>query len=187
MDETINYEYSYWFNNPVNDEWNQGGEEYYVNHFYKDLIFNLDIPKEGYIVVLGTHNCVSFDKLCKKYGYDRCIGFDLYNPTNHPRVKIKNCLELSEEDNIPIAFCHNDLGSFSTTPKLKLHGQKWAVKNLVKGGYFLGNNNYNRAKIDIETIMKNNGCINNTLLDINFNKNNLTQNRLDGYMISKKK
>ena len=53
MDETIHYEYDYWFNNPINDEWDQGGENYYVNYFYKDLVFNLDIPKEGYILVLG--------------------------------------------------------------------------------------------------------------------------------------
>ena len=37
-----------------------------------------DIPKEGKILILGTHNCYTFDKLCKHFGYDRCIGYDLH-------------------------------------------------------------------------------------------------------------
>ena len=49
-----------------------------------------DIPKDGKIVVLGTHNCYTFDKLCKYFGYNRCVGYDLHNPTNHPNVIIKN-------------------------------------------------------------------------------------------------
>ena len=82
-----------------------------------------DIPQTGKIVVLGTHNCHSFDKLCKHFGYDRCIGYDLHNPTNHSNVIIKNCMELSEKDTIEIAFCHNDLGNYATTPLLKKHAQ----------------------------------------------------------------
>ena len=62
-----------------------------------------DIPKEGKILILGTHNCYTFDKLCKHFGYDRCIGYDLHNPDNHPRVIVKNGMDLCEEDNIPIA------------------------------------------------------------------------------------
>ena len=52
-----------------------------------------DLPKEGKILVLGTHNCYTFDKLCKYFGYDRCIGYDLHNPKNHPNVIIKNCMD----------------------------------------------------------------------------------------------
>ena len=44
-----------------------------------------DIPKEGKILVMGTHNCVAFDKLCKFFGYDRVVGYDLHNPKNHPK------------------------------------------------------------------------------------------------------
>ena len=44
-------------------------------------------------------------------------------------------MELSEKDNIEIAFCHNDLGNYATTPKLKEFAQKWAAKNIVSGGY----------------------------------------------------
>ena len=187
--EAKNYSFEFWFENPEHDEWDQGGENYYVNQFYEDIVFNLDIPQDGFIVVLGTFRCYSFDKLCKKYGHDRCIGFDLYNPENHPRVKIKDCNHLGEKDNIPIAFCHNDLGSFGTTPNLKLFGQKWAAKNVVEGGYFLGNNNFNCSKTDMQGLMSQNGFENTTLLELSreeFDLSRISLERLGGYMISKK-
>lgn len=188
-EERKNYSYDYWFNDPQLEEWDNGDENYYVNHFYNDVIKKLDIPETGYIVVLGTHLCVSFDKLCKHFGYERCIGYDLYNPTNHPRVKIKDCSLLTEEDDIPIAFCHNDLGNFPTTPKLKLHGQEWAIRNIIPNGYFLGNNSKNSANIDLETLMSSSGFDNVFLNDLDQNKFDLSripESRLSAYMISKK-
>ena len=51
------YSYDYWFNNKEHDSWDQGGEKYYVNTFYENIIMKLqDIPKEGKILILGTHN-----------------------------------------------------------------------------------------------------------------------------------
>ena len=188
QDDIKYYSYEYWFNNEEHDNWDQGGDKYYVNTFYNNIVFNLDIPKEGKIVVAGTHNCVSFDKLCKHFGYDRCIGYDLHNPTNHPNVIIKDCLELSDLDNVPIAFFHNDLGNFSSTPKLKLHGQQWGMRNIISGGYFLGNNNYNRAKIKVEELMESNNFKNillETIVD-KYNLHELPKERIEGYMLSKK-
>ena len=183
------YSYDYWFNNQQLKEWDNGNDNYYVNYFYEDVVKHLDIPEAGYIVVLGTHLCVSFDKLCKHFGYDRCIGYDLHNPTNHPRVIVKDCMELSDVDDTPIAFCHNDLGNFPTTPKLKLHGQNWALKNIVPGGYFLGNNNRNSAKADLETLMATNGFENKFLKDLEqekFDLSRIPEARLPAYMLSKK-
>ena len=188
-DERSNYSYDYWFNNSHHAEWDYGGEDYYVNRFYEDIVFNLDLPEDGYIVVLGTYKCVSFDKLCKKYGYERCVGMDLWNPEGHPRVIVKDCSTLSEEDNMPIAFCHNDLGGFGHTPKLKMHGQNWAIKNMVPGSYFLGNDSSNRLGIDIESLMEENGMTNTHLRDLDptkFNLTNLSSRCLNGYMLSYK-
>ena len=186
--EKKNYSFDFWFNNPLHDNWAQGGEDYYCNRFYEEVIFNLDIPKEGYIVLLGTHMCHSFNKLCEKYGSERCIGFDMHNPTNHPRVQIKDCVTLDEKDDITIAFCHNDLGSFGLTPFLKWHGQKWATRNIINGGVFLGNNNFNRGKFDIEGLMTSHGFVNQCLYDLrdSYNLSMLPKERLDGYMISTK-
>ena len=94
---------------PVEDR----DENYYVNEFYEQIIFDLSLPERGKILVLGTHNCVSFDKLCKHYGYNRCIGFDLFNPQKHPSVVIKDCELLSNEDNFEIAFENQFLWNFS--------------------------------------------------------------------------
>ena len=52
-------------------------------------------------------------------------------------------MELNEDDNIELAFCHNDLGNYSQTPKLKEHAQKC-------------NNNFNRAKVKNVEIMEKN-------------------------------
>lgn len=183
------YSYDFWFKNSEHDSWDQGGEKYYVNTFYENIIMKLqDIPKEGKILILGTHNCYTFDKLCKHFGYDRCIGYDLHNPNNHPNVVIKDCMKLCDEDKMDIAFCHNDLGNYATTPKLKEHGQKWAAKNLVSGGYFLCNNNFNRAKVKNIEIMEENNCTNTQLVDLQtkYELSKLPFERIEGYMLSKK-
>lgn len=182
------YSYDYWFNNPEHEEWDHGRENYYVHTFYDNIVKSLPIPETGKILIMGTHNCHSFDKLCKHFGYDRCIGYDLHNPTEHPNVVIQNCLELSDNDKIDIAFCHNDLGNYTTTPKLKEHAQKWAAKNLIKGGYMLSNNNYNRAKVNNIEIMKENNCEIIQLSEVveTYNLSTLPFKRIEGYMISKK-
>ena len=186
------YSFDYWFNNPEHDSWDQGGENYYVNTFYENIIMQLDdIPKEGKILILGTHNCYSFDKLCKYFGYDRCIGYDLHNPNNHPNVIIKDCMELTEKDKMDIAFCHNDLGNYATTPILKEYAQKWAAKNIIKGGYMLSNNNYNRAKVNNIEIMKENGFEVTQLVDLQekYDLDDLAKKefaRIEGYMLSQK-
>ena len=189
MSEKKNYSYKYWFENEFHKSWNNGDENYYVNRFYEDIILNLDIPKNGFIVVLGTYKCVSFEKLCNHFGPERCIGFDLHNPSNHPRVRIKNGIELGDADNIPIAFCHNDFGGFQHTPKLKIHGQKWALKNVVQGGVFLGNSNENSIGFDIEGLMTEAGFKNTRLCNLDntkFNLSNLPEYRYNSYMISRK-
>ena len=164
-------------------------ENYYVNQFYEEIIFDLPVPEIGKILVLGTHNCISFDKLCNHFSYDRCIGFDLFNPQNHPSVIIKDCDDLSDKDDMELAFCHNDIGSFWKTPKLKFHCQKWAAKNIVQDGYFLGNNNYNRPRIELENRMKTYGFKNFQLLDetiFDQSKISISKKILRGYMLSKR-
>ena len=147
-----------------------------------------DIPKEGKILILGTHNCYTFYKLCKHFGYNRCIGYDLHNPNNHPNVVIKDCMELTDKDKMDIAFCHNDLGNYATTPKLKEHAQKWAAKNLVNGGYFLCNNNFNRAKVKNIEIMEENNCTITQLVDLQntYELSKLPFERIEGYMLAKR-
>ena len=181
--------YNFWFENEEFDEHDQFGSGYYVNDFYKNVVFNLDIPSEGFIVVAGTHRAVSFDLLCERFGRDRCIGFDLYNPSNHDRVRKFDCMEFSDDDVMPIAFAHNDVGSLSHTPDVKIHTHKWLTKNLINGGYILGNNNLNRAKFKFEEYMIDNDCENTQFSDLDdtiFDLSMFPPERIEGYMISRK-
>ena len=189
-DENKFYNLHYWFNSPDSHaDVDNYGRNYYACKIYKDLIVNLtDIPEEGYIVVLGSNRCVSFHILCQHFGMERCIGFDIANPSMHPKITIKDCTNLGPADDIPIAFVHNDIGSFPTTPKLKIHAQKWAARNVVEGGYFLGRNSLNVAKFDSETFMAEQGFLNihfsaiNGLIDLSA----LDKDCIDGHMLSKK-
>jgi hypothetical protein len=166
--------FDFWFNNREFDEHDQFGSKYYVNEFYSRIVSKLDIPKSGFIVVAGTNRAVSFEILCDIFGKDRCIGFDLYNPNGHERVVIKDCMLLSKEDDIPIAFAHNDVGSLSHTPDVKIHAHKWLTKNIVPGGYVMGNNNLNRAKFKFEEFMKENGFENTNFCELDSSKFDLS-------------
>ena len=180
MKEKNYYSENFWFNKLENHGIDAYDETYWAYIMFKEIVCKLtDIPEGGYIVVLGTNNCVSFDLLCKHFGYDRCIGYDIANPTNHPNVRVLNVLELNEE--YPIAFCYNDIGNFELTPLAKLHAQQWSAKNIVNGGYFLGRNNLNSAKFPF-------GFLNTQLQTLTgiFDLSKLSNRELEGHMLSKK-
>ena len=93
-EERKKYSYDYWFNDPQLEEWDNGNENYYVNYFYNDIIKKLDIPETGYIVVLGTHLCVSFDKLCKPWSFALSKAIlDI--------IKAENCCEERKSSGTP--------------------------------------------------------------------------------------
>ena len=150
-----------------------------------------EVPDDGYLVIMGSHNCVSLELLANVYGRDRCIGFDLFNPTNNDMVRILDCNKLGDEHNMPIAFCHNDLGSFPTTPQLKIHGQKWAAKNIVPGGIMLSRNNLNSAKFKSEELMSEHGFENHLFTQIRKNHpdafTGLRERDIEGHMFSIRK
>ena len=192
-DEKQFYNAEFWFNNLEEhnhqQEINGYGEDYYVYKLYENLVKKIkNIPDEGYIVVLGSNRCVSFNLLCDYFGSERCIGYDIHNPAGHPRVRVMDCSNLSDEHNIPIAFVHNDMGSFPLTPKLKLHSQKWALKNMVEGGYFLSRNNLNSAKYDLESLMVENSLFNIQLESLKdfVDLSMLDKKTIEGHMICKK-
>ena len=191
MSEKQFYTKEYWYDNPEeHSDMDNYGEEYYGYQIFKKVILELgDIPEEGYIVLMGSNMCVAFELLCQHFGHDRCIGYDIHNPTNHPRVVVKDCMELTEGDDIPIAFCHNDLGSYPKTPELKIYGQKWAARNIIKGGYFLGRNNLNSARFESEEFMESLGFENIHFKEIQdqYDMKNFDPTWIEGHMLSRKK
>ena len=191
MSEKEFYSKEYWYDSPEqHSDVDNYGKSYYGYQILEKVILQLeDIPKEGYIVLLGTNRCVALDLLCNHFGHERCIGYDLHNPIRHPRVVVKNCMSLSDVDDLPIAFCHNDLGSFPKTPELKIYGQKWAAKNIIKGGYFLGRNNLNSAKFKSEELMDGLGFENIHFKDIEdqYDMKNFDSSWIEGHMLSRRK
>jgi hypothetical protein len=180
--------YDFWYNNPKFDNLDQFKEKYYVNDFYKNIVFNLNIPS-GDVVVMGTNRGVAFELLCEEYGEKRCVGYDLFNPSEHPKIITRDCMSLSDKDNTPIAFAHNDIGNFSDTPELKTHAQKWLADNIVKGGYVLCNNNDNEANFKIEEFMESKGFENTQLEDLDrsiFDLSDLSYKLIKHFMISRK-
>jgi hypothetical protein len=187
--EQAHYRFDFWFDNPEHDDCANFGPEYFTNVLYRSLITRLgDVPADGYVVVLGTNRCVSFEILCDFFGAARCLGYDLYNPSGHPRVITKDCSTLSAIDDIPIAFCHNDVGSYPTTPLLKEHCQRWAARNVVAGGYVLGRNNRSRAKFDVEAAMTELGFVSRVLSDLagEYELSALTPDCLESHMLSRR-
>ena len=182
------YDPQYWLNTEIHKDCDNFSSNYYANSLYKNLILHIPDMPLGHIVVLGTNRCVSFELLCSYFGLDRCVGYDLINPFNHPKVLIKDCSLLNETDSLKIAFCHNDIGSYPTTPILKLHCQKWGAQNTVIGGYFLSRNNKNRARIDVENIMESLGFINYQLEDLydRYDLSSIPTEVIEGHMLSKK-
>jgi hypothetical protein len=94
-------------------------EDYKSYQYFKNVICHLPIPvADGAIVQLGTNQGVSFKLLCNHFGENNCKGYDLWNPSNHSRIMIKDCWFLENE---PISFVDIDVGSLMTTPALRLH------------------------------------------------------------------
>ena len=46
-----------------------------------------------------------------------------------------DCMEFSDDDVMPIAFAHNDVGSMSHTPEVKIHTHKWLTKEEFNQGW----------------------------------------------------
>ena len=190
MKESDYYSQKFWFEQVhLHGDVDNYSRDYYACKIYEDVVFKIsDIPKHGFILLMGTNNCVGFDMLCEFFGRDRCIGFDIANPKNHDRVRIKNSLDLSPDDNFEIAFVHNDIGSFPTTPVAKWAGQDWAAKNVVQGGYFLGRNNFNAAKYPLEQHLERLGFTNTHFLGLDglLDLRRLDKEVIEGHMLSKR-
>ncbi len=175
---SLNDEINYWyFSEKLHLNEDGFGPGYYGYKIIDQVIRPLKniIPQQGKIVMLGTHRCFSFNLLCEIFGPERCLGFDLYNPTHHPQVIEKDILTLKDVDRFPIAFCYNDISSFPRDAKAKIAAQRWAAPALVKSGVFLGKNNLNRAGYKAEEEMLQMGYANYSFDEF------LTKNKLDKF------
>ena len=118
--------------------WSYFGYQYHSYTITKHIISKLPIPQTGKLIQLGTGLGVVVEYLCLKYGEDRVIGYDLFNPLGQPNIEY-----LDMEKNIPnvnkIAYLEIDVGSMSHFRKQRKKLLEWSFDNMVKGGYVVTN------------------------------------------------
>ncbi len=105
-------------------------------NLFRAALFPLNLP-DGYVVMFGTHNCKVFQSWCDHWGEDRCLGFELYNDENHPRIVVMDVRNLGKWCSTPVALCWNDIGSWERTPEARRRSYDWVKKNVVVGGYYM--------------------------------------------------
>jgi hypothetical protein len=113
------------------------GWERVVREFLDDCVFPRRLPPHGRVVELGTARGLNFDRLCRRYGAERCLGFDVVNYSGHPRVREVDVRRLGPADDVPIAFGWNDLSDWELSPESKRAGMDFLRRNLVVGGYYM--------------------------------------------------
>ena len=118
--------------------WSEHDYEYHSYMIIKHILSELPVPKTGKLIQLGTSLGLSIELLCNKYGEDRVIGYDLFNPLKHPNIEVRD-LENNFLQDIEISFCDIDIGVLNDDTDLRKKYYSWAKKNLVVGGYILVN------------------------------------------------
>ena len=178
-------EVNYWFNSVEEhgEDVYSYGPKYYVGIVLQKIMPILKLPASDKICMLGTHNCYSFGLLEEFYGKDRCIGFDLKNPTNRSNIIEGSIVDLKSNSIPSLSFCWNDLGNYSRTPYEKMYGQIVFANKIVKGGIFIGRDSSNRARFPVEVLMSELNYKNETLLKF-FIKNNISFKELDESLLS---
>ena len=145
------------------DEFHSGWSNFSKTHkfklinFFKHIASKYTILKEGFFVMLGSSDCEVLDCWCDLFGSKRVIGYDIVNPNSHPNVRIQDIRTLSVES-IASAFVWNDCGYWFLTPQANLAGLKFAVKNVIIGGFYLSFSAY-VSGINLTPLLKKEGFI----------------------------
>ena len=66
--------------------WSEHNFEYHSYTIIKHILSKLPISKKGKLLQLGTGLGLSVELLCNLYGYDRVVGYDLFNTLKHPNI-----------------------------------------------------------------------------------------------------
>lgn len=94
------------------------------------------VPDTGYILELGVNGCVSFNELCDIFDTKRCVGFDLENVTNHPRVAVVDVRKM-DGALYPAALCVNEVGGWTVTPESRKAAYDWMISNMLPEGVII--------------------------------------------------
>ncbi|MFA5490562.1 MAG: hypothetical protein WC284_15350 [Candidimonas sp.] len=108
----------------------------YLNLFLDKHIDNLNLPN-GKIVEYGSAYGNTLNKFIKRFGFDRCIGYDVYDFVDHPNIIVKNVFDFNNNDKFDISLAFNDIGSWDINVDAYKFINQWVEENVVIGGYYI--------------------------------------------------
>ena len=146
------------------------------------LIPVLKIPQAGKVCMLGTHTCHSFSILEEHFGEERCIGYDLYNPTKRRNITEKPINQIDASKIPQLSFCWNDIGNYSRSPGDKMLAQIRFAAKVMSKGCFIGRDGSNRARFPVDAFMEELGCKNLSLYDF-FSQRNIDTNTVSPHFL----
>ena len=118
--------------------WSYFGYQYHSYLIVKHILPLMDVPKEGKVVQIGTALGTTVEYLCYLFGEDRVIGYDLFNPLNHPNIHFLDTMnEVPSE--MKMAYLEIDVGSMSDKRENRKQLLSWSMNNMVEGGLILTN------------------------------------------------
>ena len=123
--------------------------------FFKNIFTQYSIPEKGFFIMLGSFDCEVLDSWCDLFGSQRCIGYDIENPKKHPNVRVQDIRSI-ESESIPSALVWNDCGYWFLNPQTNLSGLKFAIKNVIVGGFYLSRSDQSSG-MGLSLILKKNG------------------------------
>jgi hypothetical protein len=118
--------------------WSHFGYKYHSYLLTKHIVSKLPIPKNGKLVQLGTGLGITTELLCCLHGEDRVIGYDLFNPLNHPNIRFLDTTKTMPPIN-DLAYLEIDICSMSDAKNHRKELLLWAMNNMLSGGFILTN------------------------------------------------
>tara|TARA_B100000287_G_scaffold426109_1_gene473475 strand:- start:245 stop:796 length:552 start_codon:yes stop_codon:yes gene_type:complete len=118
--------------------WSYFGYKYHSYIIVKNILPELNVPKKGKLIQMGTGLGVTVELLCHMYGEDRVVGYDLFNPLGHSNIKFLDTTKTIPSDK-DIAFLEIDICSMSDAREHRKNLLTWAMTNVKTNGYILTN------------------------------------------------
>ena len=116
--------------------WSEYGYNYHSYLIAKNIISSLNFG-EGKFVQFGTGLGLTIEYLCNQFGYDRVIGYDMFNPLNHPNIHSLDVYTDFPQD-MNLCYTDIDIGDVRGDYDIRIKLFDWALKN-TKNGYILIN------------------------------------------------
>lgn len=114
-------------------------EENHNISIVKNMLPNLSVDSQGFIVEYGSWRGNVLDALSHLYGKERVFGFDINNFTSHSQIYDVDVRTLCGNKKYakPIALAWNDCDDWEHSPATKQAAMDHALNNLIGGGIYI--------------------------------------------------